>query len=455
VSLCSLSQTPNSDCIITWSSTLRLSADTIPSYIPKIVRGNSTFHVLWYGNDLGAGGGIQYCRSTNAGITFSPQQTLVAYDISLGVGGYLAAADNNVYVAFLATSDSLPFYGIGFLRSTNSGQIWETTRILRSGGLPNLIAAHDSFVYIQYQSSINRTALLRSSDAGETWTEFATGQPQLRAIVPDQTRLHGVTVVGAPTPEVVYYRSSNNAQSWFGAEYLSREDAVHSILPALALSDGGNPVIVWNDSGAIYFRRSQDEGSRWLPEAQISEKKGAVFPDIGASGEYIAMAWDNEPASGGKVYLRGSNRYGITFCPIDSPATNPTASEPSLTLENNIIHLVWTEMVGTTTEIFYRQGYLPPDPLSLPPTEVALYQNYPNPFNSVTHITYDVPVDGLVRLTVYNVLGEKIANLVNDIQKAKRRYSVSFDGSDLPSGVYFYRLRTASTTQTRKFLLLK
>lgn len=455
LSFCPLSQSQNSDCAINWSQTLRLSLDTVPSYNPKIVRGNSAFHVIWFGNDVGKGGGIQYTRSTNGGRTFTQQQSLVSYDSSLGIAGHLAISGNIIYLAFLTPSDTAPYYGVGLLRSTTSGETWENRRVLRSGALPTLISAQDSFVYIQCQSSFTRTLLLRSSDWGMTWEEISTNQPMLKYIASTSTLLHGIGVSGGNNREITYYRSINHAQTWVAERTLSREDAIQSTSPSLALDGLGNPLAIWNDTGAIFFRRSQDEGFFWLPAVQISEKKGAVFSDIGASEEYIAIAWDNEPASGGKIYLRGSNRFGISFCPIDSPAMNPSASEPSLVLQNNIIHLVWSEVRDSTSEIFYRQGYIPADPLSLPPSEVALYQNYPNPFNSVTYITYDIPADGLVRLTVYNILGEKIANLVNEIQKAKQKYIVRFDASDLPSGVYFYRLRTAAGVQVKKLLLLK
>ena len=84
----------------------------------------------------------------------------------------------------------------------------------------------------------------------------------------------------------------------------------------------------------------------------------------------------------------------------------------------------------------------------------ALEQNYPNPFNPETHIGYTVPADGHVTLTVYNVLGEEVATLVNGYQTANH-YTVQFDGSSLSSGIYFYTLQTASNVWTKKMMLLK
>jgi hypothetical protein len=83
-----------------------------------------------------------------------------------------------------------------------------------------------------------------------------------------------------------------------------------------------------------------------------------------------------------------------------------------------------------------------------------LEQNYPNPFNPTTVIKYSIPVDGYVTLAVYNLLGEKVASLVNDNLKAGG-HEVSFDASNLSSGVYFYRLESGSFTSVKKLMLLK
>ena len=86
--------------------------------------------------------------------------------------------------------------------------------------------------------------------------------------------------------------------------------------------------------------------------------------------------------------------------------------------------------------------------------EYALEQNYPNPFNPITTIKYSILNDGFVKLVVYNLLGEEVATLVNNTQKAGR-YEVGFDGSELSSGVYIYRIETSNFTSSRKLILLR
>ena len=88
-----------------------------------------------------------------------------------------------------------------------------------------------------------------------------------------------------------------------------------------------------------------------------------------------------------------------------------------------------------------------------------LYQNYPNPFNPTTKIKYSIPNvetnrDLSVQIIVYNVLGKKVATLVNENQKAGN-YEIEFNGSNLPSGIYFYRLQAGSFVSTKKLTLLK
>jgi len=83
-----------------------------------------------------------------------------------------------------------------------------------------------------------------------------------------------------------------------------------------------------------------------------------------------------------------------------------------------------------------------------------LAQNYPNPFNPSTKINYGLERAGEVEITVYNILGNKISTLVNGVKSAGN-HSVSFNASNLSSGIYFYKIVTNEFVQTRKMILEK
>jgi hypothetical protein len=88
------------------------------------------------------------------------------------------------------------------------------------------------------------------------------------------------------------------------------------------------------------------------------------------------------------------------------------------------------------------------------PSAFTLHQNYPNPFNPETVIRFELPEDSFINLSVYNVIGEHITTLVSG-KMEKGRYSQSFNASDLPTGIYVYRLATEQSVITRKMILVK
>jgi Secretion system C-terminal sorting domain len=88
------------------------------------------------------------------------------------------------------------------------------------------------------------------------------------------------------------------------------------------------------------------------------------------------------------------------------------------------------------------------------PATFALDQNYPNPFNPTTMIHYSIPADQQVALNIYNLLGQKVMTLVNEVQKAGQ-HEVNFNASNLASGVYFYKLEAGQQSSIKKMILMK
>ena len=83
-----------------------------------------------------------------------------------------------------------------------------------------------------------------------------------------------------------------------------------------------------------------------------------------------------------------------------------------------------------------------------------LEQNFPNPFNPSTKIKYQIADAGFVNLRVYDVLGNEVVTLINNEMQAGS-YEVEFDASNLPSGIYFYKIQSGSFVETKKMVLLR
>ncbi|KAB2845854.1 MAG: T9SS type A sorting domain-containing protein, partial [Ignavibacterium sp.] len=87
-------------------------------------------------------------------------------------------------------------------------------------------------------------------------------------------------------------------------------------------------------------------------------------------------------------------------------------------------------------------------------SDFSLFQNYPNPFNPSTTILYEIPEIQHITIRVFDLLGKEVATLVDE-EKHAGKYSVDFDGRNLSTGMYIYKIQAGSFTQTKKMILLK
>ncbi len=94
------------------------------------------------------------------------------------------------------------------------------------------------------------------------------------------------------------------------------------------------------------------------------------------------------------------------------------------------------------------------DETQINPGNFLLHQNYPNPFNPSTIISWQSPVSSYQTLKVFDILGNEVATLVDEFKPAGK-YEVEFDASEIPSGVYFYQLKTENFIETKKMILLR
>ncbi len=457
--LCALpvSALGQASCAITWENPIRLSFDSVLSVSPKLATSGDTIHVIWYGIDTIGGishSGVEYARSTDGGVSFSGALT-IASGFDAFNRGVIACSGSIVCVAYDGVAG--PDVGTVLVRSTDAGQTWDSPRLLRANSDPHLMSALDTSFYIQFaDQATNKFGTLGSGDGGQTWTVRSTNAPLLSGIQAAADGLHGVGEYGFGShPESGHYVSYDRGGVWFGPDPVSREDGVSSTLPQLSVSEDATIFVVWNDTGAVKMRRSagfnEDDELIWDPELALSESEGAIFSEIAAAGPFVCVAWDVSFGGRAGLRFRPSNDRGESFCPADTPSVTDKATEPSLRFSGHRAHLAWAEDVAGSGEVFYRNGLLKEDPR---PKSTALYQNYPNPFNGETHIRYDLEAPSHVSLQIYNTLGQRVLTLVDEYQNAAK-YERVLPANSLPSGVYFYRLRTSFLSDVKKLIIVR
>jgi hypothetical protein len=156
--------------------------------------------------------------------------------------------------------------------------------------------------------------------------------------------------------------------------------------------------------------------------------------------------WNNMPALPPGVLDSTGQAFRLTIHP-----STPVGTTHALKVEAySNTYRAWTD---TLLLFVYPPTGVEEDPLGIP-LATKLEQNYPNPFNPSTTIRYGLPLASFVTLTVFNTLGQQMAQLVNEQQQAGY-HDVVFLGDRLPSGVYFYRLHAGNFVASKKLLLLK
>lgn len=154
---------------------------------------------------------------------------------------------------------------------------------------------------------------------------------------------------------------------------------------------------------------------------------------------------------GGELVDAGGNVVAV----INSTSSNPfTLTAPSSgTYTVNAGFKNPSKKWGTTSAVINVTG-IDEELVGLNPKTFALFANYPNPFNPSTKIRYAISQTSFTTLTVYSMLGDEVSTLINEI-KTPGIYEVNFDGTDLASGTYFYKLQSGNFTQTKKMIILK
>lgn len=141
--------------------------------------------------------------------------------------------------------------------------------------------------------------------------------------------------------------------------------------------------------------------------------------------------------------------------PLEADGTGATLELTNPTIDNSVAEN-WKASAGhgTPGAVNSQSTHVAEENSASLPQLFTLSQNYPNPFNPTTNIRYSLPRDGHATLKVFDLLGREVATLVDGVHQAGE-HEIAFNGSDLASGVYVYRLETNGLSEAKKFLLLK
>jgi hypothetical protein len=210
-----------------------------------------------------------------------------------------------------------------------------------------------------------------------------------------------------------------------------------------------------------YFRELTDVGYNLefrlaIDQILIASDGRQLYPEVGSILGIAFNVHENDAVSGGRD---GSIQWSAVYPPNDGVWGDPQMLGQAELLEGNKIRF--------TPENFFTGAYHEnPEWFNPPPTGIsedqignvaddfALEQNYPNPFNPSTNISYTLQKPSEVKIGVYDLLGHEVAMLVNGMKPAGTN-TVQFDGSNLSSGIYIYKLQTVDQVMNRKMMLLK
>ena len=371
----------------------------------------------WVVGDSGA------YRTSDGGATWEqyplPGDTVAMYDVEFvdAQRGFILTASNHVW------------------RTTDGGETWLS-------GAPIGPAPHYGITHIDFVDSTWGVAggeyldngwedyarLYRTTDAGQSWTLILNQHwGWTVSAVSFAVRDHGYVM--RASMDFLYTHDGGN--TW-------HTPSLWDFSPAdvEAITDSICYVPRYSYQGPIGLWRTQDGGASWEELATPYYVSQFEFLD---SLHGLAISAD---------YSMYTSDAGATWSTVLLP-THPGINSVS------VVDTAHAWACGDGGTLLRYTGAITPAyaPNIVLPTTLAL-ANYPNPFNPTTTLAFELPVSGFVKLNVYDITGRLTATLLNESHQAGR-FTVSFDGSRLASGVYIARLETAASQTTHKLLLLK
>ena len=415
---------------------------------------------------VGSSGGIVV--SDNAGETWS----LVTEIVNSTLKDIKQLPNGNII--------SAGFYG-GCIISSDGGETWKSSYAAGNNVCPtieNLFFLNEN---VGYAAQRNRM-ISKTTDGGNTWNQIMKDTSATSFNNNGVQFLNedvGFVVGKAGSGVSAFYKTTNGGSSWssqiaalpneirslhfFNANY-GVVACKNSVLAYT--SDGGN---TWN---TLKVKNAPSSSNNFNEVEFLNDNFGLACGDIlaksndaGKTWEYVAIDQFSEKIEACEIvdaqtwYLTGSKFLlkttdgGASFTDVFDADVVKAHTNYDLFVDADGYPWLATgssKIYTTSPKVSVRQidGNLP--------NKFFLEANYPNPFNPTTQIRYSLPSSSLhnVTLKVYNLLGQEVATLVNEVQKIGT-YEVEFDASELTSGIYIYTLQSAEFLQSRKMMLIK
>ena len=239
------------------------------------------------------------------------------------------------------------------------------------------------------------------------------------------------------------HKSTNSGINWTMIDFVI--DTNYSEMPAIALSNFNTNLILHaqlsNNVIQTGLKRSYSNGSSWLFNS---------FPGVSWA---VDIAKDDPT-----LYAYGNISYDPIFLSTNSGGSFtglPNAYAEQILFYDRANLYINNHGLISKMRVFYNMPVIGIQNISgETPVKYSLEQNYPNPFNPKTNIEFSIPERSRVELSVFDVLGKEINIIVNEVLESGK-FKADWDASSLPSGVYFYRLRTEKFSETKKMILLK
>ncbi|MBS1492855.1 MAG: T9SS type A sorting domain-containing protein [Bacteroidetes bacterium] len=329
--------------------------------------------------------------------------------------------------------NSIIQYGSYFLAGTdygawvseNSGANWTISSINNRNVEEFTIIGNNIFA----ASIIDTVGIFRSANNGYTW-------------IPTGFTNHGAVTSLAVNGNYLYagcgngvYLSTNNGNNFTSI------GLTYKVIDCMATL-GGHLYAASSYPGAGGLFHTTNNGISWSNDTAGMGSK--IIYNFCVSGENLFAG------TNGGIYL--STNHGTTWIKKNTGFGNYTPPIFKLFTTNNYI------FAGTYGKSVWRRSYT--DIIGVQnisseiPSSFILHQNYPNPFNPSTKIRYEITKSDFVKLTVSDITGKEVEILVNENQLAGV-YETEFNGGNLCSGIYYYRIETRSFIDTKKMILIK